>query len=61
MEQGANPYIVDDSGNSAHDYAIQNDNQEIIELLIRDDNISDRKISHQEAETYIGSYSRRRI
>ncbi|MDE5883666.1 MAG: ankyrin repeat domain-containing protein [Oscillospiraceae bacterium] len=61
MEQGANPDIVDDSGNSAHDYAIQNGNQEIIELLIRDDNISDREISQQEAETYIRSYSRGRI
>ncbi|MDE6730708.1 MAG: ankyrin repeat domain-containing protein [Oscillospiraceae bacterium] len=57
MEQGADPYIVDDSGNLAYDYAIQNGNQEIMELLIRDDNISDREILHQEVETDIVSYS----
>ena len=38
VDQGANAYIVDDSGNSAHDYAIQKGNEEIMELLIRDDN-----------------------
>lgn len=61
IEQGANPYIVDDSGNSAYDYAIQNGNQEIMELLIRNDNISDKKILHQKVETDIVSYSRGKI
>lgn len=33
MERGANPYTMDDSENSAYDYAVKNDSQEIIRLL----------------------------
>lgn len=33
IEQGADPYILDNSGNSPYDYAVRNGNQKIMELL----------------------------